>query len=164
MRRRIAHGLAVLLLVASLGAGAAQKPNSSEAGNNQSKQTASNQKSADRTHRAKAFQVGTASWYGEQFDGKTTASGEPYDMYDFTAAHPTLPLGTYVRVTNLHNGKAVIVRVNDRGPVIDGRIIDVSYNAARALDFKSKGVQRVRLDLVPTEGSEARLQPVAYLP
>jgi len=164
MRRRIAHGLAVLLLVASLGAGAAQKPNSSEAGNTQSKQSGSYQKSAERTHHTKAFQVGTASWYGEQFDGKTTASGEPYDMYDFTAAHPTLPLGTYVRVTNLHNGKAVIVRVNDRGPVIDGRIIDVSYNAARALDFKSKGVQRVRLDLVPAEGTEARLQPVAYLP
>lgn len=167
MRRRIAHGLAVLLLVASLGAGAAQKPNSSEAGNTQSKQKSSYQKSAqiehDRRH-GKAYQVGTASWYGEECDGNTTASGEPFDMYDFTAAHPTLPLGTYVRVTNLHNGRAVIVRVNDRGPVIDGRIIDVSYNAARALDFKSKGVQRVRLDLVSSEGTEARLQPVAYLP
>ena len=109
-------------------------------------------------------QQGIASWYGEECDGNTTASGEPFDMYDFTAAHPTLPLGTYVRVTNLRNGRAVIVRVNDRGPVIDGRIIDVSYNAARALDFKSRGVQRVRLDLVPTQGTEARLQPVAYLP
>jgi rare lipoprotein A len=164
MRRRIAHGLAVLLFVASLGAGAAQRPNSSEAGNNQSKQSASSQKSLEHSHHAKAYQVGTASWYGEQFDGKTTASGEPYDMYDFTAAHPTLPLGTYVRVTNLHNGKAVVVRVNDRGPVIDGRIIDVSYNAARALDFKSKGVQRVRLDLVPSGATVAGLQPVAYLP
>ena len=163
MRRRIAHGLAVLLLVASLGAGAAQKPNNSEAGDTQSKQQSSYQKSAQIRH-SKAYQVGTASWYGEECDGNTTASGEPFDMYDFTAAHPTLPLGTYVRVTNLRNGRAVIVRVNDRGPVIDGRIIDVSYNAARALDFKSRGVQRVRLDLVPTEGTEARLQPVAYLP
>jgi len=166
MRRRIAHGLAVLLLVASLGAGAAQKPNSSEAGDTQGKQKSSCQKSAqiESGRHGKAYQVGTASWYGEECDGNTTASGEPFDMYDFTAAHPTLPLGTYVRVTNLRNGRAVIVRVNDRGPVIDGRIIDVSYNAARALDFKSRGVQRVRLDLVPTEGTEARLQPVAYLP
>jgi peptidoglycan lytic transglycosylase len=166
MRRRIAHGLAVLLLVASLGAGAAQKPNSSEAGDTQSKQKSSYPKSAQIEHgrHGKAYQVGTASWYGEECDGNTTASGEPFDMYDFTAAHPTLPLGTYVRVTNLHNGRAVVVRVNDRGPVIDGRIIDVSYNAARALDFKSKGVQRVRLDLVSSESTEARLQPVAYLP
>jgi rare lipoprotein A len=166
MRRRIAHGLAVLLLVASLGAGAAQKPNSSEYGDTRSKQKSSYEKSAqtNRKPHSKAFQVGTASWYGEECDGNTTASGEPFDMYDFTAAHPTLPLGTYVRVTNLHNGRAVIVRVNDRGPVVDGRIIDVSYNAARALDFKSKGVQRVRLDLVPAERTEARLQPVAYLP
>ena len=69
-------------------------------------------------------------------------------MYQFTAAHLTLPLGTYVQVTNLRNGRTVVVRINDRGPVIDGRIIDVSYNVARALDFKSQGLQRVRLDLV----------------
>jgi rare lipoprotein A len=93
--------------------------------------------------------------------GKPTASGEPYDMYDMTAAHPTLPLGTYVKVTNLHNGRAVVVRVNDRGPVVDGRIIDVSYNAARALNFKSKGLERVRLDLVQPPQTEAMLRPLA---
>src|SRR5208282_2252993 len=98
--------------------------------------------------KTKAYQIGTASWYGEDFDGKPTASGEPYDMYDMTAASLTIPLGTYVRVTNLHNGRAVIVKVNDRGPVVPGRIIDVSYGAAKALQFKSKGLQRVRLDLV----------------
>lgn len=103
-----------------------------------------------RKHRPKPYQVGTASWYGRDFQGKPTATGEPFDMYDFTAAHPTLPLGTYVRVTNLRNGKSAIVRINDRGPVIEGRIIDVSYNVARALDFKSRGLQTVRLDLVPT--------------
>ena len=96
----------------------------------------------------KPYQVGTASWYGSDFDGKETASGEPYNMYDLTAAHPTLPLGSYVRVTNLHNGRAVTVRVNDRGPIIPGRIIDLSYGAAHALHFKDKGLQRVRLDLV----------------
>jgi rare lipoprotein A len=99
----------------------------------------------------KPFQVGTASWYGEYFEGKPTASGEPYDMNAFTAAHPSLPLGTYVKVTNLRNQKSVIVRVNDRGPVVDGRIIDLSYGAARSLGMKARGIQRVRLDLVPTE-------------
>jgi rare lipoprotein A len=69
-------------------------------------------------------------------------------MFDLTAAHPTLPLGTYVRVTNLCNGRAVVVRVNDRGPVVPGRIIDVSYNTARVLAFKAQGLQQVRLDVV----------------
>ncbi len=96
---------------------------------------------------SRAFQVGAASWYGEQYDGETTASGEPFDMYDLTAAHASLPLGTFVRVTNLSNGRIVIVRVNDRGPFVSGRIIDVSYDAARVLDFLKKGMQRVRLDV-----------------
>ena len=69
-------------------------------------------------------------------------------MYDLTAAHPTLPLGSWVRVTNLHNGRAVVVRINDRGPIVPGRIIDLSYNTARVLHFESKGLQRVRLDVV----------------
>jgi rare lipoprotein A len=69
-------------------------------------------------------------------------------MYDLTAAHPTLPLGSWVRVTNLRNGRAVVVRINDRGPVVPGRIIDLSYNTARVLHFQSQGLQRVRLDVV----------------
>jgi rare lipoprotein A len=69
-------------------------------------------------------------------------------MYDLTAAHPTLPLGTWVRVTNLRNGRAVTVRINDRGPIVPGRIIDVSYGAASTLRFKEQGLQRVRLDIV----------------
>ena len=69
-------------------------------------------------------------------------------MNDMTAAHLTLPIGSYVKVTNLHNGKAVVVRVNDRGPVVPGRIIDLSYGAAQALQFRHRGLQRVRLDLV----------------
>jgi rare lipoprotein A len=111
-----------------------------------------------RTVTRKLFQVGAASWYGEQYDGKTTASGEPFDMYDFTAAHATLPLGTFVRVTNLSNGKTVIVRVNDRGPFVSGRIIDVSYNAARVLDFLETGVQRVRLDFEECPRDTARTE------
>jgi rare lipoprotein A len=69
-------------------------------------------------------------------------------MYNLTAAHPSLPLGTWVRVTNLRNGRTVVVRVNDRGPVVDGRIIDLSYRAASALDMRSTGIQKVRLDIV----------------
>jgi len=143
MRRSIAHGLAAVLLVVSLGA--AQGPNSSESRSNVPQKS---RVTGVKKERAKPYQVGTASWYGDYFQGKPTASGEPYDMYDLTAAHPTLPLGTYVRVTNLRNGRAVVVRVNDRGPVVPGRIIDVSYSTACVLQFKAEGLQRVRLDVV----------------
>ena len=94
---------------------------------------------------------------------KETASGEPFDMYDLTAAHPTLPLGTHVKVTNLRNGKTVIVRVNDRGPVVEGRIIDLSYEAARVLNLDHQGIQTVRLDLVSEPQTVAMLRPVARL-
>jgi len=167
MRRRLAEGLAVLLSVASLGAGAASGPSSLEAAKvTQSPvfgiETGKHKTRKTNSPKSKALQVGTASWYGIQFQGKQTASGEPFDMRDFTAAHPSLPLGTFVKVTNLKNGKVVVVRINDRGPVVDGRIIDVSYNAARALGFKERGLQKVRLDLYqPSE--VALLQPVAKL-
>lgn len=86
-------------------------------------------------------------------------------MYDLTAAHPTLPIGTHVRVTNLRNGRSVVVRVNDRGPIVAGRIIDVSYSSARVLQFKSQGLQRVRLDVVPSpQHHSAELRTIAYLP
>ncbi len=165
MRRRLAESLAVLLSVASLGAGAASGPNSSEAAKVAIRPQAikaSSRPASKHSRKPAPYQVGTASWYGEQFQGKETASGEPFDMLDFTAAHLTLPLGTYVKVTNLHNGRAVVVRINDRGPVVDGRIIDLSYNAARALGFRQKGLQRVRIDLVQP-ATLAMLQPVANL-
>lgn len=101
--------------------------------------------------KAKPYEIGPASWYGKFFHGKQTASGETYNMYEMTAAHPELPLGTRVKVTNLHNEKSVIVRVNDRGPLVPGRIIDLSYGAAKELGFEEKGVQKVRLDIVPAE-------------
>jgi rare lipoprotein A len=155
MRRRLAYGLAVLLSVASLGAGAAGGPNNSEAGSTQKTARAPNGAwvvvQPNKKHHIRPYQVGVASWYGKYFDGKPTASGEPYDMNDLTAAHPSLPLGTFVKVTNLRNGRSVVVRVNDRGPVVDGRIIDLSYNAAKVIEMKGRGVQRVRLDLVPTQ-------------
>jgi rare lipoprotein A len=162
MRRRIAESLAVVLSVASLGAGAASGPSSLEAAKVTKPLITVSGHNATKPRVPKAYQVGTASWYGEQFQGKETASGEPFDMQDFTAAHPTLPLGTYVRVTNLRNGKAVVLRINDRGPFVDDRIIDVSYNAARVLGFKDRGLQKVRLDLArPREMAE--LRPVAKL-
>ena len=82
-------------------------------------------------------------------------------MYDLTAAHPSLPLGTWVRVTNLRNGRVVTVRINDRGPIIPGRIIDVSYSAAQVLKFKEQGVQRVRLDIVHPQMVAMLRPPVA---
>jgi rare lipoprotein A len=146
MRRRLAHGLALAFLFASLGA--AQGPNNSEATPAPSKSSKNKPENRKQAGKPQPYQIGTASWYGEDFDGKPTASGEPYDMYDMTAAHLTLPLGSYVRVTNLRNGKAVVVRVNDRGPIVSGRIIDLSYGAAAALGYDKRGLQRVRLDLV----------------
>lgn len=88
---------------------------------------------------------GTASWYGEEFQGRRTSSGEPYDMYAMTAAHRTLPLPSYVEITNLDNGKVVVVRVNDRGPFHDGRLIDVSYAAAHRLGMLGRGTARVKI-------------------
>src|SRR5579864_1098348 len=158
MRRRIAHGLAIAFLI--VGLGAAQGPNISEAtpAPVSSVQTKPEVRKQAKT---KPYQVGTASWYGEYFQGKPTASGEPYEMYDMTAAHLTLPMGSYVRVTNLRNGREVIVRVNDRGPIVPGRIIDLSYGAAQALQFRQKGLQRVRLDLVNPPQSKPTYQTVA---
>jgi rare lipoprotein A len=164
MRRRLAESLAIVLSVASLGAGAASGPGRSEAAKVILPPVTSTagQKSPKIKKKPQPYQVGTASWYGEYFQGRPTASGEPYNMNDFTAAHPSLPLGTFVKVTNLRNGKAVVVRINDRGPVVDGRIIDVSYNAARALGFRERGLQRVRLDIYQPP-TFALLQPVAKL-
>ena len=86
---------------------------------------------------------GVASWYGEEFHGRSTSSGEPYDMYAMTAAHKTLPLPSYAEITNLDNGRKVVVRVNDRGPFHDGRLIDVSYAAAHRLGMLGTGTTRV---------------------
>jgi rare lipoprotein A len=114
---------------------------------------------------SKPYQVGKASWYGKSFHGKTTASGEPYDMFQFTAAHRQLPLGTLVKVTNLDNGRSVVVRVNDRGPVPHTRIIDLSYGAARMLGIPGHGIQPVRLDVVqPSTLALAQSQNLAGMP
>jgi rare lipoprotein A len=95
-----------------------------------------------------AAEIGVASFYAETFNGRRTASGERYDMQALTAAHPTLPFGSRVRVTNLHNGRSVVVRINDRGPHVENRVIDLSYAAARALRFIDAGTTKVRLEVV----------------
>jgi rare lipoprotein A len=102
---------------------------------------------------------GLASWYGDDFHGRLTANGEVFDMASLTAAHPTLPMPCYARVTNLSNGKSLIVRVNDRGPYHGNRLIDVSNRAAELLEFKGNGVAKVRVEYVgraPLEGSDDR--------
>ena len=110
-------------------------------------------------------EVGMASWYGDDFHGRLTANGEVFDMGALTAAHPTLPMPCYARVTNLSNGKSLIVRVNDRGPYHGNRLIDVSNKAAELLEFKGNGVARVQVEYVgraPLEGSDD-LQLIATL-
>jgi rare lipoprotein A len=96
--------------------------------------------------------VGEASWYGPDFHGKTTANGERYNMLLMTAAHQSLPFNTLVRVTNLENGRTAVVRINDRGPFLKGRILDLSYTAARALGANSPGVIRVKIEVVGKAG------------
>ena len=102
-------------------------------------------KSASKNHHW--YQIGTASWYGEEFQGRKTAAGETFDMNGMTCAHPTLPMGTWLRVTNLKNRQTAFVRVNDRGPVFEGRIVDLSMAAARVLGLN--GVGKVKLERVP---------------
>jgi peptidoglycan lytic transglycosylase len=93
-------------------------------------------------------QTGVASWYGEEFHGRKTSSLEVYDMNDLTAAHNSLPLGTFVAVTNLNNSRSVIVRINDRGPFVKNRVIDLSYAAARAIDMIGTGTAPVRIEVL----------------
>ncbi len=98
--------------------------------------------------RGDGFETGVASWYGPEFHGRATSSREVFDMNDMTAAHRSLPFGTYLMVTDLDNERAVVVRVNDRGPFVRGRIIDLSYAAARVLGLVGPGTARVRLEIL----------------
>jgi rare lipoprotein A len=111
--------------------------------------------------------VGMASWYGDAFHGRLTANGEIYDMTHLTAAHPTMPLPSYARVTNTENGSSVIVRVNDRGPFARGRIIDLSRRAAELLDYQGNGVAKVQVDYIgraPLHGQDDAYLMASYVP
>lgn len=108
---------------------------------------------------------GTASWYGQKFHGHETSNGERFDVYGFTAAHKSLPLPSYVRVTNQANGKSLVVRVNDRGPFHEDRLIDLSYAAAVKLDFADKGTAKVKVEMVAaplTEDDYSYVQVAAF--
>jgi len=108
-------------------------------------------------------QVGVASWYGKDFHGKPTASGEIYNMYDMTAAHKTLPLGTVVMVTNLENNRSVRVTINDRGPFVKNRIIDLSYAAAKAIGMVGPGTAEVMIEVLKTpEAGKTRAPSPSY--
>ena len=109
------------------------------------------------TERKPYKKQGVASWYGQRFHGKPTSTGETYDMYQMTAAHPTLPLPSYARVTRLDNGRSVVVRVNDRGPFLRGRLIDLSYLAASKLGYVGKGHAEVEVELLnPADAGKGR--------
>ncbi len=171
MRGILTQALVALILATGALAGSPSKdPIKAQTGKTVNSMTTaalaqSRPRAASNQHRA-PYQVGTASWYGHYFHGRKTASGEPYDMYQLTAAHRNLPLGTWVKVTNLKNGRWVLVRINDRGPVPKTRIIDLSYTAAQMLDLKARGIGRVRLDIVDTHSSTDTLalaeNPVAF--
>ena len=109
----------------------------------------------DREKILRYREVGFASWYGEEYHGRKTANGEVYDMYAMTAAHRTLPFNTFVRVTNVENGKKAELRINDRGPFIPGRIIDLSQSGARAIAMLARGTAKVSIEVTGFAGSES---------
>ena len=98
--------------------------------------------------RENAYQIGVASYYGEKFHGRKTANGETFNMYKMTAAHRVLPLGTMIRVTHLTNGRTVVVKINDRGPFIEGRVLDLSFAAALELEMVAAGTAEVMIEII----------------
>jgi rare lipoprotein A len=155
MRPKLTQTLVLAFVLTSLGAARPENFDTKAS-------AAPNGAKTPQAKRVKPYQVGRASWYGKFFHGKKTASGEAYDMFQFTAAHPVLPLGTLVKVTNLRNGAWIIVRVNDRGPVPKTRIIDLSYGAAQILGLRRRGIEQVRLDIV--QPAEVAMVPTAKQP
>src|ERR1051326_6250029 len=149
MNRVLSILAATLVLVANVGAAPVPNHQQPRAKNSAIPVASKTSKKVVKSE-AKPYQVGNASWYGKQFHGRTTSSGEDFDMFELTAAHRKLPLGTFVKVTNLKNGKWIVVRINDRGPYVGDRIMDLSYGAARLLNFRD-GVERVRIDLIQPE-------------
>ncbi|WP_260705251.1 septal ring lytic transglycosylase RlpA family protein [Edaphobacter flagellatus] len=145
-------GVAVVTLLVALGVSAsASDPAPSQMQNNSQQ--------PNKTHRW--FQIGQASWYGKYFQGKKTANGESYDMNGLTCAHRSLPLNSWIRVTNLKNRKSIFVRVNDRGPVPESRIVDLSYGAAKAVGLR--GIGKVKLETLRPNDSEMMKQLIAQV-
>jgi rare lipoprotein A (peptidoglycan hydrolase) len=149
-------GLGMLILTPSANPNAAARTSSPNQTTSSLAVTSHDKSSSSRRPKPLAVWECTTSWYGEDFDGLPTATGETYDMYGQTAAHPTLPLGSIVRVVNPRNHRSQVVRINDRGPYIEGRELDVSYQVARELGFDQRGTAKVRLELlkVPTRPAQ----------
>jgi rare lipoprotein A len=146
-------GVAVVTVLVALGVTAsATDPAPSQTQKNTQQQNSKNRK---------WYQVGEASWYGKYFQGRKTANGEQYDMNGLTCAHRNLPLNTWVKVTNLRNRKSIFVRVNDRGPVPEDRIVDLSYGAAKALHIT--GLAKVKLETLRPNDSEMMHQLMAQV-
>ena len=122
---------------------------------------AASEPEADTAVAVVSVEVGEASWYGSGAHGRRTASGEIFDRFGMTAAHKTLPMDTFVRVTNLTNGRQVVLRINDRGPWGEGRVIDVSERAAELLGFKRAGLAQVRVEQIETSDFQATTVPIA---
>ena len=141
----------ILTLLLGVGLASASDPTTAKRSQASAKKPTQHTEKTAKKSNKKPAQVGAASWYGKGFQGRPTASGELYDMYQYTAASKSLPLGTWVKVTNLRNGKWLIVKVNDRGPYVGNRIMDVSYSAAKMLDFKAQGLAKVKLEVVEPE-------------
>jgi rare lipoprotein A len=159
--RRLVAGVVMLGLALSASAKDATTPGTLAVANTKAEVET---KTAVKTGLKKRLriQIGVASWYGLQFQGRKTAGGEPFDMNTMTCAHPTLPMGTWLRVTNLKNRRIAFVRVNDRGPVIDGRIVDLSYAAARVLGMS--GLAKVKLETVLDGDTELAQALLAQAP
>ena len=128
-----------------------------------SKKSSRGYKHSDELKNVEGYtQTGLASWYGDKEHGNLAASGERFSKYDYTAAHKSLPFGTIVRVTNLENGKDVVVNINDRGPFIRGRIIDLSYSSAKSIDLVRTGVAKVKVEVIssPSRRNENYFKPI----
>jgi len=140
-------GMGLLVLVPTVNPTASGKPSDPSSAPSQHTFASSSKLNASARKPLAVWEC-TSSWYGDDFDGQPTANGETYDMYATTAAHPTLPLGSIVRVVNPRNHRSQIVRINDRGPYVEGRELDVSYEVARRLGFDQHGLAKVRLELL----------------
>ena len=160
MMNNFLYSLFVLIIILSCVASPRYSSNSNKKSSETkvSKPTKNTSKSSSRGYRRYSSNsnskirndviTGVASWYGPNFHGKLTANGEVFDQYGVTAAHKTLPLGTVARVTNLDNGKSIILRINDRGPYVGDRVLDCSYGAAKKLDFIIQGTTKVRIEII----------------
>jgi len=150
-------GMGLLVFVPTINPTASGKPSDASPASSRNEFNSAKPRGAS-TRKPLAVWECTSSWYGDDFDGEPTANGETYDMYAATAAHPTLPLGSLVRVVNPRNHRSQVVRINDRGPYVEGRELDVSYEVARRLGFDQHGIAKVRLELLEVPARQRTME------